>query len=178
MCGDSQGKCVWPLSGIGVFTVVGISMLVAGADRLSAQAPNGSPGTLAGTCGVPPTSTNAPGSAAGRGLPIFQPGQYPVTLPSASLLGARNDLPNPYRPGMSWGQLPGGRRWGSTASVTTAPDGTIWVADRCGNSGAGGTTCGGPSADVDPIFQFDASGKLRRAFGAGLFVSPHKPGYR
>jgi hypothetical protein len=174
MCGDSQGKCVWPLSGVVIFTVAGISMLVAGADRLSAQAPNGSPGPLAGTCGVPPASTNASGSAAGRGLSIFQPGQYPVKLPSASLFGARNDLPNPYRPGMSWGQLPGGRRWGSTASVTTAPDGTIWVADRCGNSGAGGTTCGGPSADVNPIFQFDGSGKLRRAFGAGLFVSPHK----
>src|SRR5262249_56579669 len=78
------------------------------------------------------------------------------------------------RAGVSWGQLPQGRKWGSTASVTTAPDGTIWVADRCGNSGAGGTTCGGASAGVDPIFQFDTSGRLRKAFGAGMFVSPHK----
>jgi streptogramin lyase len=70
--------------------------------------------------------------------------------------------------------LPEGRKWGSTASVTTAPDDTIWVADRCGNSGAGGTTCGGASAGVNPVFQFDTSGKLLRTFGAGLFVSPHK----
>ena len=59
-------------------------------------------------------------------------------------------------------------------SVTTAPDGTIWVVDRCGNAGAGGATCGGTSASVHPIFQFDTSGKLLRNIGAGMFVSPHK----
>jgi DNA-binding beta-propeller fold protein YncE len=75
---------------------------------------------------------------------------------------------------VDFGQLPAGRKWGSTASVTTGPDGTIWVTDRCGNSGAGGTTCGGASAHIDPIFQFDPSGKLLRMFGAGIFVSPHK----
>jgi hypothetical protein len=56
----------------------------------------------------------------------------------------------------------------------TAPDGTIWVADRCGASGAGGTTCAGDNAKVNPIFQFDTSGKLLKTFGAGMFVSPHK----
>ena len=91
-----------------------------------------------------------------------------------SLLGARNDLPNPYRPGVSWGQLPEGRKWGSTASITTAPDGKLWVVDRCGVSGAGGTTCAGANAGVNPIFQFDPSGKLLKTFGAGMFVSPHK----
>jgi len=91
-----------------------------------------------------------------------------------SLLGARNDLPNPFSPGVDFGQLPPGRTWGSTASVTTAPDGTIWVVDRCGNSGAGGTTCAGANAGVNPVFQFDTSGKLLRALGAGMFVSPHK----
>ena len=91
-----------------------------------------------------------------------------------SLLGARNDLPNPYQTGVDWGQLPPGRKWGSTASVTTGPDGTIWVVDRCGNSGAGGTTCGGASATVHPVFQFDTSGKLLKTFGAGMFISPHK----
>jgi DNA-binding beta-propeller fold protein YncE len=97
-----------------------------------------------------------------------------VKLPIVSLLGARNDLPNPYGPGADFGQLPEGRKWGSTASVTTAPDGTIWVTDRCGNSGAGGTTCGGASANVNPIFQFDPSGKMLKSLGAGMFVSPHK----
>jgi 6-bladed beta-propeller len=162
----SKMKYRCPLPGVAVLTVAAIAML-AGAGRLNAQAQNGSPGPLAESCGVPPASSSA---GAGRSLPVFPPGQYPVKLPPASLLGARNDLPNPYRPGASWGQLPEGRKWGSTASVTTAPDGTIWVADRCGNSGAGGTTCGGASAGVDPIFQFDTSGKLRKALGAGMFV--------
>jgi len=171
----SKMKCRCPLSGVAVLTMAGIAMLVAGAGRLNAQAQNGSPGPLAESCGVPPASSSAPGGGAGRSLPVFPPGQYPVKLPPASLLGARNDLPNPYRPELSWGQLPEGRKWGSTASVTTAPDGTIWIADRCGNSGAGGTTCGGASAGVNPIFQFDtSSGKLRKALGAGMFVSPHK----
>jgi hypothetical protein len=127
-------------------------------------------GPLAYSCGVPPSP-----AAAGRGAPpVFAPGQYPVQLPAVSMLGAHNDLPNPYRDGTDWGQLPAGRKWGSTASVTTAPDGTIWVTDRCGNSGAGGTTCGGPSVGVDPIFQFDTSGKLLKSLGRGMFVSPHK----
>jgi sugar lactone lactonase YvrE len=135
-----------------------------------APPPESPAGPVAYSCGVP---QNPP--AGGRTQqPVFSPGQYPVKLPPVSLLGARNDLPNPFRPGVDWGQLPSGRKWGSTASVTTAPDGTIWVIDRCGNSGAGGTTCGGASATVNPIFQFDTSGKLLKSFGAGMFVSPHK----
>ena len=142
-----------------------VFLCLAAAAFLHAQ----SAGPLAQSCGVPAT----PGRE-GRGQPQFPPGQYPVTLPAVSLLGARNDLPDPYRPGMSWGQLPEGRKWGSTASVTTAPDGTIWVVDRCGASGAGGATCGGANANINPIFQFDTSGKILKTFGAGLFVSPHK----
>jgi DNA-binding beta-propeller fold protein YncE len=142
----------------------------------STQAPSTAPadspaGPAAYTCGNP---TNPP-QTSGRGAqPTFPPGQFPVSLPPISLLGARNDLPNPYEAGVDWGQLPAGRKWGSTASVTTAPDGTIWVTDRCGNSGVGGATCGGASATVNPIFQFQPSGKLVKSFGAGMFVSPHK----
>src|SRR5215831_13128353 len=148
--------------------IIGSGLMVQGED--------GSPGPLAQSCGVPSAPASAAaGKTGGReGPPTFPPGQYPIKLPFVSMLGARNDLPNPYRPGVSWGQLPEGRKWGSTASVTTAPDGTIWVVDRCGNSGAGGTTCAGASANVNPVFQFDTSGKLRKTFGAGMFVSPHK----
>jgi len=156
--------------------VAAASLAVTKAAVQSTQAPAtpqaGSPaGPAAYSCGNP---TNPP-QTSGRGAqPIFPPGQFPVSLPAISLLGARNDLPNPYETGVDWGQLPAGRTWGSTASVTTAPDGTIWVTDRCGNSGAGGTTCGGASATVNPIFQFQPSGKLVKSFGAGMFVSPHK----
>jgi DNA-binding beta-propeller fold protein YncE len=131
-----------------------------------------SAGPQATSCGNP---VNAQPTPAGRGAePTFPPGQYPVQLPAKSLLGAPNDLPNPFQPGVDWGQLPAGRKWGSTASVTTAPDGTIWVADRCGQSGAGGSLCNGANAGIDPIFQFDTSGKLLKSFGKGMFTSPHK----
>jgi hypothetical protein len=163
MCCASRVNCSGLRSSVAALVLVGVVTLVMAAE-------NGSPGPLAQTCGVP---AGAP-AGGGRGLPQFPPGQYPVKLPAVSMLGARNDLPNPYRSGVSWGQLPEGRKWGSTASITIAPDGKIWVVDRCGNSGAGGTTCAGPSANVNPIFQFDRSGKLLKTFGAGMFVSPHK----
>lgn len=129
-----------------------------------------SAGALADSCGGPITPA-PPGNGQ---PPAFAAGQYPVSLPAVSLLGARNDLPTPYLPGVDFGRLPPGRKWGSTASVTTAPDGTIWVADRCGVSGSGGSTCSGPNAGVAPIFQFDTAGRLLKNFGAGVFVSPHK----
>ena len=101
----------------------------------------------------------------------LSPLRFP-TAPAVSPLGARNDLPNPYAAGVSWGQLPAGRKWGSTAGISIAPDGTVWALDRCGASGAGGATCFG--SPLDPILQFDQSGKLLKSFGAGVLVSPHK----
>src|SRR5207248_6539025 len=159
--------------------VCAVLLIGVSAAEMFAQAGGGIPkppdgssaGPAAYSCGAP---TEPPPAGRGQQQAVFPPGQYPVALPPMSLLGARNDLPNPYRPGVDWGQLASGRKWGSTASITTAPDGTIWVADRCGNSGAGGTTCAGASASVNPIFQFDPSGKLLKSFGAGMFVSPHK----
>jgi streptogramin lyase len=156
-----------------------LTAVFSGAAEVGAQTvapfptpPASSPaGPQAYSCGIPTTPLEA---GARPQQAVFPAGQYPVALPAASLLGARNDLPNPFQPGVDFGELPAGRKWGSTASVTTAPDGTIWVIDRCGNSGAGGTTCGGPSATVNPIFQFDTTGKLLKTLGAGMFVSPHK----
>ena len=146
-----------------------LSILAASLFTATSVFAQSSAGPAATTCGVPAPETGATPQQA-----IFPPGQYPVSLPAMSLLGARNDLPNPYQAGVDFGQLPPGRKWGSTASVTTAADNTIWVVDRCGNSGAGGTTCAGASATVNPVFQFDTTGKLLKTFGAGMFVSPHK----
>ena len=144
------------------------------ATAQSTQAPSTAPadspaGPAAYSCGNP----TSPPQTSGRGAqPIFSAGQFPVSLPAISLLGARNDLPNPYEPGVDWGQLPAGRKWGSTASVTTGPDGTIWVTDRCGNSGAGGATCAGTSVAVNPIFQFEPSGKLMQVVWRGHVREP------
>ena len=109
-------------SGLPALVVGGIGVLIAIAVGLPVEADTGSAGPLAQSCGVPPPAGQAGG---GRGLPVFPTGEFPVKLPPVSLLGAHNDLPNPYRPGVSWGQLPEGRKWGSSASVSTAPDGTI-----------------------------------------------------
>jgi len=128
----------------------------------------GSPAPQADSCGVvtPPT----PGRGAAQ--PVFPPGQFPVSLPLASHLGARNDLPNPYGPGVHWGGLPDGRTWGSTAGLALGLDDTIWAIDRCGVSGAGGGGC--TESPLDPILQFDTNGKLLKSFGRGVLASPHK----
>ena len=95
-----------------------------------------------------------------------------LLLALGTLATVSNDLPNPYQPGVTWGQLPNGRKWGSTAGITIGPDGNVWALDRCGVSGSQGTSCLG--SPLDPILEFDPSGKFLKSFGAGLFVSPHK----
>ena len=157
-------------------TLAGAAVLfVAGGKTAHAQTNSvgGSPGPLADSCGVPAQAAGSQTQGGGRGTPVFQPGRYPVKLPALSLLGAHNDLPNTFRPGVHWGQLPDRRKWGSTAGIYAGPDGkTIWVIDRCGASGAGGATCA--DSLLDPILQFDTSGKLLKSFGKGMIVSPHK----
>ncbi len=107
-------------------------------------------------CGEPEIKIN-------DGLPVYPPGQFPIKLPAVSPHGVRNDLPNPFHPVTLWkADLGGGRTWESSASITTGPDGTLWVLDRK------------DPAKVDPIIQLEPSGKVLKTFGAGLFVNPHK----
>ena len=54
-----------------------------------------------------------------------------VTAFAAAPLQAQHDTSNPFRPIYGWGELPEGREWGSTSAVAIAPDGNIWVAERC-----------------------------------------------
>jgi sugar lactone lactonase YvrE len=64
-------------------------------------------------------------------------------------------------------QLPADRPWGSITALDIDRDGrSIWAATRCGAN-----TCAG--ASFDPILKFDATGKVTRSFGAGMFVQPH-----
>jgi hypothetical protein len=78
-----------------------------------------------------------------------------------------NDLPNPYQTIEGWAKMPEGRTWGSTSAVDIDRDRkSIWVGERCGTN-----TCAG--SNLDPILKFDASGKLVKSFGAGMFVFPH-----
>ena len=81
--------------------------------------------------------------------------------------GALYSQPNPYHPLDNWAQLPAGRKLGSASAIDIdRKTGHIWVADRCGAA-----TCGG--SNLDPVFEFDASGKMLKNFGGGMFVTPH-----
>jgi DNA-binding beta-propeller fold protein YncE len=87
--------------------------------------------------------------------------------------GLPNPAPNVIR---NWGQLPEGRKWGSSAGIDIDPnDGHIWAYERCGAGtfGAGApVTC--DSNPVDPVFKFDRhSGKVLANFGKGVMVTPH-----
>jgi DNA-binding beta-propeller fold protein YncE len=92
---------------------------------------------------------------------------------------ATNSAPNPYRPVDDWAKMPEGRSWGSTSGVDIDPDGaSVWVAERCGAFAAPTQfkpgepfACDGSS--LDPILKFDASGRLVKSFGAGMFILPH-----
>jgi len=92
-----------------------------------------------------------------------------------------NDLPNPYKSTAPWGNLPAGQTWGALNGVAIDNDGeSVWVVSRCGanpNIPPGASafqydSCAG--SRVAPVMKFDAQGHLKIAFGAGMFIFPHK----
>ncbi len=92
-----------------------------------------------------------------------QPINQSIAEPAAPV----NSLPNPYRSVENWARMPEGRTWGASAGVYVDPAGTgVWVAERCGANSCVGS-------DLPPILHFDMSGRLLKAFGAGMFVFPH-----
>jgi DNA-binding beta-propeller fold protein YncE len=82
-------------------------------------------------------------------------------------LAAAGQPANPYRTINEWLQPPATRVLGSMSSADTAPDGTLFVAERCGEN-----NCLGHD-DVAPILHVAASGRWLGSFGAGLFAWPH-----
>jgi len=107
-----------------------------------------------------------------------------AATPSTASAAAGNPLtgqglPNPAPTvTRNWGQLPAGRKWGTTAGVDIDPlDGNVWAYERCGAPAAGGA--GGGAVDcetnpVDPIFKFDRNtGAVLANFGKGVMVTPH-----
>ena len=79
-------------------------------------------------------------------------------LISAGLAGAQTSAPpNPYRALESWAQPPAGVELGQVSGVELDARGNVWVIQR----------------SDPPILQFDASGKLLKSFGAGMFVQAH-----
>ena len=78
---------------------------------------------------------------------------------------------NPYQVVPNHFKLPEGRKMGSSAAIDIDRDGrSVWVFERCGGPSQG-LACA--ESKLDPVLKFDASGKLVKSFGAGMFVSPH-----
>ncbi len=91
---------------------------------------------------------------------------------------AASSPPNPYRTIDDFFKLPAGRTMGAAAGIDIDRDGSsLWVFERCSapnrlsTPGREEGTCVG--SNLDPILKFDASGRLVKSFGAGMFVYPH-----
>ena len=86
------------------------------------------------------------------------------------------ELPNPAPVvTRNWGELPAGRKWGTTAGIDVDPiDGNIWAYERCGAATAGGGPVDCDNTPLDPIFKFDRkTGAVLANFGKGVMVTPH-----
>ena len=81
-----------------------------------------------------------------------------VAEQSQAVADGLGDLPVRRRPA---------ERLGSMSMIDVAPDGTLWIAERCG---ANDCLANG---DVDPILHVGADGAWLGAFGAGVFAWPH-----
>jgi DNA-binding beta-propeller fold protein YncE len=95
---------------------------------------------------------------------------FAAVAPAIALLGllaCSRDLPNPYRTIAGWIQAPADRALGSMSMADVAPDGTLWIAERCGEN-----DCLGHD-DIDPILHVSADGEWLGAFGSALFAWPH-----
>src|SRR5688572_8867097 len=85
-------------------------------------------------------------------------------------------LPNPApKVTRNWGQLPAGRKWGTSAGIDIDPkDGHVWAYERCGAGTAGGGPVDCDNTPVDPVFKFDRNtGAVLANFGKGIMVTPH-----
>ena len=92
-------------------------------------------------------------------------------------VAAPTALPNPYKLVDHWAQLPAGMNgghWGEVIRVHVDRHGDVWVFHRCFNVvPAGSATCVDRGPANPPILKFNASGRLLKSFGAGLFAYPH-----
>jgi len=91
-----------------------------------------------------------------------------VSLAAGLIASCAVAQPNPYRTIDHWLQWPASARvLGNMSWVDVDAEGNVWAAERCGQN-----DCTGRDG-IDPILQFDSSGRPLRGFGAGRFVWPH-----
>src|SRR3954463_16398128 len=70
----------------------------------------------------------------------------------------RNDLPQPYTTSRDWGELPPGMKWPAVTAVEPAPDGSLYVIERCFENSCAGSR-------EPPILKYNAFGQLVRSWG-------------
>src|SRR5215218_3321521 len=99
-------------------------------------------------------------------MPNARPLALTVLLAVGSAFAQPNSQPNPYRTVERWFTMPPGRAMGSSSAVFVAPNGHIWVAERCGVNSCADST-------LPPVLEFDAAGKVLKSFGAAMFLFPH-----
>jgi len=105
------------------------------------------------------SAQQAPGG--GQGGP---PADYNISARS----DADKALPNPYARDETFFKIPKSMTLGGTSGIDFDKDGkSIWITQRCG----GQDYCIG--SDADPIWKFDAQGRVVKHFGAGLITYPH-----
>jgi len=100
-----------------------------------------------------------------RGLLAVAP-MFVLAAALAQPGGAPNSQPNPYHTVESIFKMPAGRTWGSTSAVAVDREDHIWVGERCGANSCAGSP-------LDPVLEFDATGKFLKSFGAGTLLFPH-----
>ena len=92
-------------------------------------------------------------------------GTPPVAMPPPH---DPNDYPNPYHVEEGWAKL--GRKFGGISAIDMDPNGkNVWVFERCGLADDG---CA-KDKTLDPVLEFDSSGKLVRSWGKGEILYPH-----
>jgi DNA-binding beta-propeller fold protein YncE len=104
---------------------------------------------------------------AARRLPRMLGRLHSVAILALLATAATAQPPNPYRTIASWLKAPADRVLGSISMIDVAADGSLWIAERCGEN-----SCLGADG-IAPIIHASADGRWLGAFGAGLFAWPH-----
>jgi DNA-binding beta-propeller fold protein YncE len=94
-----------------------------------------------------------------------------VTLCCA--LGIARAQQNPFRLVENWAQVPPGFAWGELADADLDAQGNLWVLHRPPTPGGTAWAAGNRKGGEVPVLMFDASRKLVKSFGQGMFLQPH-----
>jgi sugar lactone lactonase YvrE len=94
-------------------------------------------------------------------------GSLVISAAAQDASAPRNDLPQPFGTTRDWGELPRSMtKWPAVTAVEPAPDGTIYVIERCVDNSCEGRP-------EPPILKYNPQGKLLKAWGEGMFNFPH-----